>query len=237
MTNVNEGHRARMRRRMIEEGFHGFEDHEILEILLYQFIPRKDTNKIAHKLLNKFGSFANVFDASPKQLQSVEGISEVTACSLSLQKELWQRYRASTLQKKPMAKLSSILHFAKELIAESYVEKLVAVFVDHATNFISSEEFTSEDPQCVHVDMKKFIMATINSNAAGVLLFHCHVHGICKPSAADNVFTERVFASLANIDVVLLDHLIFNDSSEYFSYHQSGILTRIGEHYRSPYFE
>ena len=67
MANVNNGHRQRVRERMLKEGLDGFQDHEILELLLYQSIPRKDTNKIAHKLLLAFGNLSNVINASPNR--------------------------------------------------------------------------------------------------------------------------------------------------------------------------
>ncbi len=232
MVNVNEGHRARLRQRMMKEGLHGFQDHEILELLLFQSLPRKDTNKLAHDLLNKFGSLSNVLDASPSQLQTVKGISEVTACNLAMLKEVWLRYKASAAQKRSMSKLSSIVQYSKELVAESYVEKLVVVFVDNATNFIVSEVFTSDSTQEVHIDLKKIISSAVRSNAAGVILFHCHVNGVCQPSAADIAFTEKMYVTLANLNIMLLDHFIFNNTDDYYSFYQQGKMSEIAENYR-----
>lgn len=233
MSNVNEGHRARLRQRMLNEGLQGFQEHEILELFLFQSIPRKDTNKLAHRLLSKFGSLANVLDASPQQLQTVEGISEVTACNLAMLKEVWQRYKTSAMQKKPMSKLSSIIHYAQELVAESYVEKLVVVYVDNSTNFLVSEVFTSGSSQEVHVDIKKLISSAVSANAAGVILFHCHVNGVCQPSAADVAFTEKIYVTLANLNIMLLEHLIFNNTEDYFSFYQSGKMDEIAEKYKN----
>lgn len=229
--NLNEGHRARLRKRMMKEGLQNFEDHEVLELMLFQFIPRKDTNKIAHSLLNKFGSLANVLDAYPDQLQTVDGISEVTACGISMIKEIVFRYRISSLKKRQMSKISSIIDFSRELIAESYEEKLVVVYVDNATNFLVSEVISSGNTQEVRVDMKKLVFSAISCNASGVLLFHCHPNGECLPSAADNAFTEKVFVTLANLGLVLLEHLIFNNSSNYYSYYQSHKIDEITEKY------
>ena len=87
MAHENDGHRARLRERMIKEGLDSFQDHEVLELLLFQYLPRKDTNKLAHTLLDKFGSFAGVLNASPQQLMTVEGVSEATACNLGCSKK------------------------------------------------------------------------------------------------------------------------------------------------------
>lgn len=231
MENVNKGHRARLRARMQTEGLHGFQDHEVLELLLFQYLPRKDTNKLAHTLLDKFGSFANVLDASPQQLMTVKGISEATACNIAVLKEVWQRYSQSAAQKMSLAGLSSIIKYSQSIIADSYVEKLVAVFVDNSTNFIAREEYCSDSTQEVKVNLKEVVSAAVNANAAGVILFHCHVNGECIPSAADRIFTEKLYVTLANLNVVLLEHIIFNNKQDYYSFFKERDL----EEYRQRY--
>ncbi len=231
MSNVNEGHRARLRQRMKEEGLHGFQDHEILEILLFQYIPRKDTNKLAHALMNKFGSFAGVLDASPKQLMTVKGISETTACNIAVLKEVWQRYNRSSAEKISLEGLASIVKYSQQIIADSYVEKVVAVFVDSGTNFIVSEEYHSNSDLEVKVSLKSIVSTAVTANAAGVILFHCHVHGPCEPSNADRAFTEKLYVTLANLNIVLLEHIIFNKSQNYYSFYKERDL----EEYRQQY--
>ena len=231
MANVNEGHRNRLRNRMMKEGLQGFQDHEVLEFLLFQYLPRRDTNKLAHDLINKFGSFANVLDASPEQLMTVNGISQITACNLAMLKEVWQRYRQSSAQKVSLGKLSSIVRYCQKIISDSYVEKMVVVYVDNATNFLVSEEFTSDSTQSVNVDLKKIVSSAVRANAAGVILFHCHVHGVCQPSEADLEFTERLFATLVNLNIVLLEHIIFNDQESYYSFYKENIIAELTNKY------
>lgn len=231
MANVNEGHRNRLRNRMMKEGLQGFQDHEVLELLLFQYLPRRDTNKLAHDLINKFGSFANVLDASPEQLMSVKGISETTACNIAMLKEVWQRYRQSSAQKVSLGKLSSIVRYCQKIIADSYVEKLVVVYVDNATNFLVSEEFSSDSMQAVNVDLKNIVSAAVRANAAGVILFHCHVHGVCEPSEADLEFTEKLFVTLANLNMVLLEHIIFNNRNDYYSFYKENRIAELAQKY------
>lgn len=231
MANVNEGHRNRLRNRMMKEGLQGFQDHEVLELLLFQYLPRRDTNKLAHDLINKFGSFANVLDASPEQLTSVKGISETTACNLAMLKEVWQRYRQSAAQKVSLGKLSSIVRYCQKIISDSYVEKLVVVYVDNATNFLVSEEFSSDSAQAVNVDLKNIVSTAVRANAAGVILFHCHVHGVCEPSDADLEFTEKLFVTLANLNMVLLEHIIFNDRNDYYSFYKENRIAELAHKY------
>ena len=81
-TNTHLGHRDRLRARFLEEGLDGFENHQVLELLLFHVIPRGDTNPIAHRLIKRFGSLAAVFEADPKDLAVVEGVGERAAAFL-----------------------------------------------------------------------------------------------------------------------------------------------------------
>lgn len=220
MQHPNEGHRQRLRQRMIKEGLTNFQDHEVLEMLLFQFLPRRDTNKLAHNLLNKFGSFYNVLNASPTQLMEVDGVSELTACNIAVLKEVFVRYKKSSLSKISLAGLASVLEYSRELMTGNYVEKLVVVFVDNATNFLLSEEFCSDDSKRVNADIKKIVSSAVRCNAAGIILFHCHVDGPCTPSNEDFEFTQRLFTTMININIVVLEHLIFNNKGEYYSFFQ-----------------
>ncbi len=233
MENVNKGHRERLRARFVREGLDNFQDHEVLELLLFQSIPRKDTNKIAHELLNTFGSLANVLDATEEQLTSVKGISEVTAVNLAVLKCVWQRYKQSSLEKIPLEGLASIIRYSRTLISDNFAEKLVAVFVDNATNYISKAVYCSDDTQKVHVGTKSIVAAAMKANAAGVIIFHCHVKGLCEPSDDDIAFTEKLYIALASLNMVLLEHMIFNGSNEYFSFYQEGLIKKCAAKYNA----
>ena len=233
MAHENDGHRARLRERMMKEGLSNFQDHEVLELLLFQYLPYKDTNKIAHNLLSKFGNFAGVLDASPKQLMTVEGISEVTACNLATLNEVWLRYKRSDAQKISLDGVKSIMEYANALIADSYVERLVVVYLDNATRFIYQDEFTSDDKLQIRIDPKVVLSSALRVNAAGVMLFHCHVDGKCAPSAEDMRFTEKLLVALASVNLVLLEHVILNNEGEYYSFHQSGDIEKLAQKYKN----
>ena len=92
---IHDGHRARMKLQMMEHGLDTMNDHEVLELLLYYAIPRRDTNELAHRLLEHFGSLAGVFEASPRDLQSVPGVGQHAACLLHLIPQVNRRYLIS----------------------------------------------------------------------------------------------------------------------------------------------
>ena len=235
MANENNGHRGRLRERMIKEGLDGFQDHEVLELLLFQSIPRKDTNKMAHTLLHKFGSFAGVLNASPEQLMTVKGISQVTACNISMLKEVLVRYRRSQAHTISLRNLDSIIQFAHKLTEDNYCEKLVVVYVDHATNYLYSDEFTSHRVDKVRVEIKQIVASAMRTNASGVILFHCHVKGSCQPSTADKDFTKQLFVALASMHLVVLEHLIFNNKNEYYSFFEHGLIQEIEAQYKQAF--
>lgn len=95
---LHDGHRQRLLQRFLREGLDGFDEHNILELLLFYAIPRKDTNELAHRLMDDFGSLAGVLDASAQELQQVEGVGENTAGFLKLLPELTRVYYSQKQQ-------------------------------------------------------------------------------------------------------------------------------------------
>lgn len=231
MAHENDGHRTRLRERLMKEGASNFQDHEVLELLLFGSVPRKDTNKLAHTLLNKFGGFSGVLNASPSQLMSIKGVSTVTACNLAILKEVFQRYRKNEQEKSKLKGVASIIKYFQSTISESFYEKLVVVYVDEATTFIQEEEFTSDSTNEVNVDIKRIVSTAMLLNAGGVMLFHCHCNGPCEPSDEDKYFTEKLYFILAPLKIALLDHMIFNSKEEFFSFYNSGIMHEIADKY------
>ena len=90
---IHSGHRSRLRQRFLKQGIEGFEPHNILEILLFYGIPYRDTNDIAHKLIDKFGSLEGVFDADIKELTKIDGIGENSATLIKLVPQISKYYK------------------------------------------------------------------------------------------------------------------------------------------------
>jgi len=107
---LHQGHRERMRSRSLAEGLDGFEDHQVLELLLFQVVPRGDTNPTAHRLMQRFGSLSAVLEADPNDLASIDGVGPRAAAFLSLIPQLTRRYfhdRASATEADPMSRAFS----------------------------------------------------------------------------------------------------------------------------------
>ncbi|MBQ8434170.1 MAG: RadC family protein [Clostridia bacterium] len=231
MSQHNDGHRQRLRERMLQEGLQSFQDHEVLELLLFQYIPRKDTNKLAHALLDKFGSIYNILNAPPEQLMTVDGISKVTACNLSMLKEVLQRYIHGQVSRQKFVGVNSIIDFARLLISNAYVEQLVVVYVDNTTTHLFHEIYSNNNTGNVNVDVKKMVATAVRVGANGVVVAHCHPNGECYPSDADIKFTRNLFFALGSLDIVVLDHIIFNGDPGYYSMYDKGIMKQIQSDY------
>ena len=92
---IHEGHRQRLKQRFADHGERVFDDHQLLELMLFYAVPQGDVNPLAHRLINHFGSFAAVLDASPEDLRQVKGVGEHTALYLSMFPQVMRRYLAS----------------------------------------------------------------------------------------------------------------------------------------------
>lgn len=222
MKNVNQGHRQRLRERYLAVGLDSFKDHEVLELLLFQYIPYKDTNKIAHALIEHFGTIANVLNAKPEQLTAVDGIGEVTAFNLALLRDVWFRYNKSMLQSKPLNDMSDIVNYARQLLFASKDERMVVVFLDNSHYFMGIREYTSHNENVVMVSPRQVVMDAMELKASSVVMFHSHIKGKPTPSVDDDVFTERLFVTLTGINVVLVDHIVFGEDNSYYSYLEHG---------------
>ena len=229
MAHENDGHRTRLRERFMREGASNFQDHEVLELLLFGSVPRKDTNKLAHNLLTKFGGFSGVLNASPDQLMEVDGVSTVTACNLAILKEVFYRYRRDEQDKSKIQGLASIIRYVQSTISESVYEKMVVVYVDASTRYILQEELTSDNTDQVNVDPKNIVATAMRLNASGVVLFHCHNSAPCDPSPEDMRYTEKLYFALSTINIAMLEHIIFNNRGGYFSFHKEGIMSQLAD--------
>ena len=231
MSQHNDGHRDRLRQRMLQEGLQSFQDHEVLELLLFQSLPRKDTNKIAHELLNKFGNIYNILNATPEQLMTVPGISKITACNLSMIKEVLQRYMRGQSSRKKFVGVRSIIDFARMLIANAYVEQFVVIYVDNTTTHLHHEIYCNNSSDRVQVDVKKMVATAVRVGANGVVIAHCHPNGECDPSETDIRFTRNLFFALGALDIMVLDHIIFNGGNDHYSMFDNGDMHHIQSDY------
>ncbi len=207
--NVHSGHRQRMRDRFEKNmDLSLFADHEVLEMMLYAYIPMKDTNEIAHDLLKKFLSVENVLNADPKELETVKGISHRTALSMAFMRQL---YRTSALrggQKLMLAERERLYRYLKELYFGESEEKMNVLFIDVNMCVVSVEQLERGQNDTLKVDMKHLAASVLSSKCTTIVLVHNHPDGDPTPSRDDITTTNRIRYFVKEFGIELIDHFI-----------------------------
>ncbi len=222
----HDGHRKRLRARFIKSGLDGFEPHNVLELLLFYSVPRKDTNPLAHDLIDHFGSLSAVFDATPDQLMKVEGITENSAALISMIPQLARRY----LEDKAdiMNVVSSMDELGGYLMTKFVgrtVETIMLVGLDNKNKVISCSIVAEGENDQASVSKRKIMEEAMRIGATKVVLAHNHPRGFAVPSGEDISMTESVYDLLKSVGIELLDHMIFAED-DYISLVASGIWFR-----------
>ena len=221
---THDGHRMRMREKIESAGTLSLHDHEMLEYILFSFVPRRNTNEIAHALMNKFGSFADVLNADAAELKEVPGMTANAALFLSVLPEIFRRYAVSVAKKRPV--LSGKRAVRDYLAGEMFgmpVEAVCAVALDAQDGLIKFEKLATGTGSSVGVSPRDVVRFALQNEAVSVVLAHNHPSGNARPSQNDYDMTCEIASVLAGISVRLADHIIYTDTDSY-SFEENGLL-------------
>ncbi len=206
---MHEGHRMRMKHRYLHEGLDHFEPHEILELLLYYSIPRRDINDIAHRLIDRFGSVANVFDADVNALCEVEGISESSAILLNMIPQLSRVYEHSKWDRHAtLATVDAIGQYAISMYIGKKNEEFGIICLDSNHKVHFSGLIIKGTINQTEAYPRLIVAEVLKHNAVNVVLTHNHPSGSIMPSANDREATKNIVAALEAIGVTVKDHII-----------------------------
>lgn len=224
---MHEGHRERLKNRLLNEGLDAFEDHQVLEMLLFFSIPRKDTNPLAHELIKKYGSLAAVFEADPDDMQRITGIGKNSAILLTLIPSLARRYFKDRWGKRPLLNNSREAgEYAVSLLAGRTYEVFYVICLDIGNRVtypaLVHEGTLNEAP----VYPRIIVETALRHKAGSVILAHNHPAGTTRPSAADIKVTRDVTEALRPVQIKVLDHIIVAGDS-HLSMAQEGLMASI----------
>lgn len=220
---LHDGHRERKRVQFRQHGLDGFADHEVLELLLYYAIPRRDTNETAHRLLQKFGTLQNVFNAPAEELSRVEGMGEGAALFLTLLPAVYRRTMRSTGQEKVLNSVEKCGRYFLSLLAQERQETLYQLCLDAKGKLLTCKKLSQGSADCTALSVRQVVENALLSGASAVVLAHNHPSGVALPSENDRAVTLWVRDALKTMDIRLLDHIIVADG-DYVSMNQSGYL-------------
>lgn len=209
---THDGHRQRMKKRFLKNGLNDFSEHEVLELLLFYCIPRRDTNEIAHNLCNQFGSFAKVLDASVQELIKVEGMGENAATFLSLIRETNRYYQINRFDlNEALTTYDKCGDFLCPFFATEKNEAVYLLCLDAKCMVLSCEKIAEGSVNSTTVPARRVVQMALDKNATSVVLAHNHPSGIATPSDEDIQTTVKLAKTLGAVCVTLVDHIIVAD--------------------------
>ncbi|MBR5489845.1 MAG: hypothetical protein IKV79_01090 [Oscillospiraceae bacterium] len=221
--NIHAGHRDRLKERFDENGLKAFSDIEALELLLFYAIPRCSTNEIAHRLIDRFGSFKNVMEADASELSLVKGVGENAARLIRIVSAMNARYLAANRRTKGsiLGSTESMVEYMYPLFAYTRDELAFAICLNGAGAVIGCHELSKGMSNKVEFSARQIISLALRDNAIYMILAHNHLNDIALPSKADVASTKAIEELLGSIGVCLFDHFIIS-GNEYVSMRESG---------------
>ncbi|MGI5977798.1 MAG: JAB domain-containing protein [Candidatus Limivicinus sp.] len=223
---IHDGHRERLRQRFTEHGLENFNEVNALELLLFYAIPRRDTNEIAHALLDRFGSLSAVFEAGVQELRDVPGVGESTAVLISLIPQIMRK--ALILKESGRGAILSSTDAGDYLVprfmymTEEHIlllclnsKKQINACIDVGSGVVNASETST----------RKIVETALKYRASSVILAHNHPDGFAIPSREDDMVTKQVCSSLELVGIQLIDHIIVS-GEDYVSYADSGLIGR-----------
>ena len=209
---IHDGHREKMRQRFLKSGLDAFADHEALELLLYYAIPRRDTNPIAHALMERYGSLSAVLSAPPEDLKNVEGIGDSGAVLLRLVAQLCQKARLADAERETV--LSSVDRVGAYLLDRFSGERNEVIYqlcLDRKGRLLACKRLGEGGVTSANLDLRKMMEHVIATGASAVILAHNHPSGVAEPSDEDWAANRQARAALKTIRVPLIDHIVVAD--------------------------
>ena len=216
------GHRERLKKRFLEEGLEHFDEHQVLELLLFYCIPRQDTNPIAHTLLQHFGSLAQVMETTPAELRKIDGMGEASATFLSLLNSFCRYYYTNRAHTGVV--LKTVEQCGEYLMPCFYGRRNETVYLlclDAKCKVLCCKEVGEGSVNSAAVPIRRIVEMALGANATSAVLAHNHPSGLAIPSGEDQLTTKRLAIAMAAVDIELADHIVIADN-EFVSMRLSG---------------
>lgn len=222
-SSVHNGHRQSVKKKFIENGLDVFKPHEALELYLYYAIPRRDTNPLAHKLLDRFVTLAGVCDAPIDELMNEFGLSENTAVLLKLLPQMSRLYNESKANNDNIIELETIGEVIKTKFIGRVEEVVVLLLGDAKGKIIFFDVVAKGSINSSDMPIRKIVDLSIRHNARLAFIAHNHPSGNALPSHADVDTTTTLARTLRTVGVRLYDHFVVTDD-DYVSLRESNLM-------------
>jgi DNA repair protein RadC len=217
------GHRERLRARFLSAP-DSLQDYELLELLLFSAIPRRDTKPIAKALIQRFGSFGEVISASPEALMEADGIKDVAATTLKAVQVAAQRLLQTKVKDKPLiSSWNDLIDYCTAQMAYNPIEQFRVLYLDRKNRLITDEAQAEGTVDHTPVYPREVVKRALELNASALVMVHNHPSGDPKPSRADIDMTRKVKDAAAAVNITLHDHVIVSRGG-HTSFRSAGLL-------------
>ena len=206
---IHEGHRQRMKERLLRDGLESFADHEAMEMLLYYALPYRDTNGLGHTLIDEFGGFANALDAHYADLVQVPGVTPHVATLVTLCGQMAHRYQQERCEAgKTLYRTVDIGNYAMSLFVGKKEESVVLISMDNRRRVLNTSRVFEGSVNSTQFNFRIAVQQALRDNATQVVMAHNHPSGFAFPSEADVKTTERFAQVLKLMNIHLVDHIV-----------------------------
>jgi len=216
-----DGHRSRMRARLLQAGPEALADHELLEMVLFLALPRRDTKSIAKMLLARFGSFAAAI-AAP--LRAIEGVGEAGAAALkTVQAAALRLARAEVLHLPVLNNWDRLMEYLNAVLARERVEQFRVLFLDNRNRLLADEAQARGTVNHTPVYPREVVKRALELHATALIVVHNHPSGDPTPSREDLAMTQEIKGAAAALSIVLHDHVVIGNG-RWMSFRKEGLL-------------
>jgi DNA repair protein RadC len=203
------GHRERLRQRFREAGADALPDYELLELILFRALPRRDTKPLAKAILAKFGSFSEALNAPEERLKEVAGLGEAAITEIKLVRAAALRLvRGEVLERPVLGSWSQVLDYCRASMGFEAKEQFRILFLDKRNQIIADEVQQKGTVDHTPVYVREVVKRALELSATAIVLVHNHPSGDPTPSRADIEMTKQIVSASKNLGIVVHDHII-----------------------------
>jgi DNA repair protein RadC len=203
------GHRERLRARFRDAGGDAFSDYEMLELLLFRALPRRDVKPLAKQLIARFGSFAEVISAPVARLAEVKGLGEAAITELKIVQAAANRFAKGAVHKRPvLSSWSAVLNYCRTTMAFADKEQLRVLFLDKRNQLITDEVQQVGTVDHTPVYPREVVKRALELSATAIIIVHNHPSGDPTPSQADIQMTHSIVEIAKPLGIAVHDHII-----------------------------
>lgn len=226
-----EGHRKRLRDKFLESGLSGFQDYEVIELLLTLGTPRRDCKEMAKEAINRFGSLQGVFEATANELMDIQGIGAVNLFGVKLIKEVAERYLEKKLTGKELLSNSrDLTDYLNLIIRDKRHECFVVIYLNAKNRVLASETLFRGSLTSSAVYPREVIQAALDHRAAALIFAHNHPSGEAEPSPEDIAITKRLLYACRMMGITVHEHIIIAENGN-FSFADGGYILQFNREF------